>query len=631
MINGDLQFHMVYLLLTVGIAIYCGSAIVYLVSGSYLYASLFPLAVVFSPTLVRNISYGDTAEIPQLMGLAVYLCIFIYGVRNEWRKNRIWLYILVVPLSFFLFLSKETSIVLLPALFIYGFLRYCIGLNPNKTTESAKITFYAYNLILHFLLSFWVLFQVRSLRGGYSDNYSIISIPKLWETLVKYFDVLRKFPLTVYIPSIALLIIILVLILGKKGKNTASDMVLKVIPETSILLILGTGFYVINLPWGFVLERYMLPAAFFFGLGGCILLGIIHRSLNEKRMFVFSCLLMGCIFASNFSAFLKEYKRVDLHYEEHFGMKRFASRIANDIIEEARGKNGKFEVLLDFSKQSPWMWMQIARLLNQEGSMNVKVPSYRRPIERLYLRNHEHPPEIILTPSDGGAYFEKHYHIIYSSLPSDLDLKDQKIGQLIPVRPSYFLLQKMDIKADHFKPKYGILKLLPIDRNMRSSTDWIAELRRGIPKWDFIHSQIICLSHNTVLKDGRLKPLNDLSLAFQGDRILLNASGDDPYMLLPYFHVKNSVRNVVLLVHMWSPVDTTMQVFYQTRAKPFFNEGQSVKEEVKRGLNKNYFKLPADVLVGQIRLDPGRQKGIYKLLSLEVRAIEIDLPEGNDA
>ena len=66
-INGDRQLHTVYLVGTIALSLVVGGLVVRLIGGSWLYALLFPPAVMFSPTIPYNILVNDTAEVPQVL------------------------------------------------------------------------------------------------------------------------------------------------------------------------------------------------------------------------------------------------------------------------------------------------------------------------------------------------------------------------------------------------------------------------------------------------------------------------------------------------------------------------------------------------------------------------------------
>ncbi len=64
-----------------------------------------------------------------------------------------------------------------------------------------------------------------------------------------------------------------------------------------------------------------------------------------------------------------------------------------------------------------------------------------------------------------------------------------------------------------------------------------------------------------------------------------------------------------------------MQIFYRTGNQDRFTEALSFRKGIGKGENIVYFQLPADEIVGPVRLDPGKVPGDYIIHSLEFRAI----------
>ena len=606
-INGDLQFHMIYLLITIGISLCLGAFLIYRVSGSLLYSGLFPLSVILSPTLVRNITYNDTAEVPQLLILATYLVLFFIGELSarQGKKISYLLFLFAMPVAVFLYLIKETAIVLFPAFLLY-FILFC-GLRFDRSqgwNKRQNIIFSVCHLLLNGLLTVWVLIQVHNLKGGYSGHYDVISFQQLWKTFLVYGKILIRFPPTVYIPLLALGVVILVRMFSKGNRQDEKEQMRYTVAIALCLVTMACGFLFINLPWEFVLERYMLPVAYLSALAGCILVGSLDRWLGKRKRYVVRIMLLIAIIAWSYPPCNKEYARLSLHYEQEYGAYRLVDMLTTDIINDARKKNSRHQVLLEIGKQAPWMWMQVARIVNREGKMNVAVPSQKNPLERLYFRQYDLVPEVILTPSDGGGYFNRPYDVIYSALPFEPNNRDKKKKCLKRINTAYMLNRRMHLQKSGYLPGYEILKFLPT-RN---------------PEWEFQHSRTTCLVLNAAENADKIKSLHEIVVQTDRDSILLKSTGEDPFVLLPPF-APVSTHWVVIKVHMWSPVKTKMQLFYKTKEKPFFNEGQSVIKEVKQGDNILYLMLPADVIIGSLRMDPGKKPGLYKLYALEVRAI----------
>ncbi len=433
-INGDVRFHMIFLLVTVSLSFFFGSVIVYKLTQSFLYACLCPLTVLFSPTLVRNITYNDTAEVPQLICFAIYFALFFLGedlVGKNKLKRLSFVMVLAVPVISFLYLTKETTIVLLPALLIYSVLRYFLNYSTcNERQTYFTIYYRLVHLFLNGLLAFWVLMQVKNLKGGYSNHYEFKSVEQMWETFVEYTNILISYPPTIYIPLFSLAVILQILIFQKKlnlgvyqqEKINNSFWVAVLLISTAI------GIVLLNLPWEFVGERYMLPAAYLFAVAGCVLLGSISSYICEGKKIV-RILLFFTIVWFSYPAASMEIARVSQSYDVEFGHHKVVDTITQTIISGARLKNSRYLVLLDVGKMSSSLWMQTARIINIEGRLNVTVQGQKYPQERMYLRRFENAVDVLIVPSDGDGYSDD-FDIIYCALSSESQEHTEKVEKL---------------------------------------------------------------------------------------------------------------------------------------------------------------------------------------------------------
>ena len=121
----------------------------------------------------------------------------------------------------------------------------------------------------------------------------------------------------------------------------------------------------------------------------------------------------------------------------------------------------------------------------------------------------------------------------------------------------------------------------------------------------------------------RIEPLHDVRIEKQSNQVVLHSFGGDPIVLLPELTCRNA-QSMVLRLEIKSPEKTEAQIFYRTRNQGQFTEALSFRKEIGKGENIVYFQLPADEIVGQVRLDPGKVPGDYIIRSLEFRAIVDD-------
>ncbi len=121
----------------------------------------------------------------------------------------------------------------------------------------------------------------------------------------------------------------------------------------------------------------------------------------------------------------------------------------------------------------------------------------------------------------------------------------------------------------------------------------------------------------------RIQPVHDVRIEKQSNQAVLHSSGEDPIVLLPEFTCRNA-KSMVLRLEIKSPEKTETQIFYRTKYQYWFTEALSFRKGIEQGENIVYFQLPADEIVGQVRLDPGKVPGDYIIRSLEFRSITND-------
>jgi len=467
-LNGDLQFHMIYLLFTVGVALWCGALIVYKVSGSMLYSTLFPLSVIYSTSVVRNITYNDTAEVPQLLAMASYLLLFFLGevAARKGSKTTYTYFVLAIPGLIFLYLIKETTVVLFPALLLYMFISWLIQgrINqPERSYRKVNLIYLLIHLLLNGLLTLWVLFQVHSLKGGYASHYDVTSFKRLWDVFVRYSECFMKFPPIFYIPVLGLVLSSVITIFVSKNENNALAKHGQYVIRVALLfIIMACGFLFLNLPWEYVLVRYMLPSFFLMALAGATLIGFVDSRLQEVGGLYGTLpriVMLVLILLWSYPAGVKEYKRVYQSYELEFGLHRIINIITSDIIKDVNESSvSPYNVLFDVGNMSYWMWIQSVRIINKEGKINVTVPGQKYPQERLYLKSYSNKRELILIAADGEGYNSRSFDSVYSAVPiSDEKEHQAKLDRLEKLNKNYFLKEKWFVGADSPR-KFNIRK-----------------------------------------------------------------------------------------------------------------------------------------------------------------------------
>lgn len=459
-INGDLRLHIVYLLSSIAVAAALLSIVVHRLTGSIVYAVFVPYAVVFSKTLVRNMTYNDTAEPPQLLGMCAYIFLFLLGERLiSGEKSRLGLYSLVtLPVLAFTYLAKETSVVLFLALLLYAALR-CLDVNVRRSTQ--RICYLGVHVAFNAIMFLWVLVNVKMIKSAYSSNYEVPHAKDLLAKLIAYLKILNTSPFSLVIPSLGFAILIVLVIRKWRSKCPGLPVALRMLAVVCILLSLSVAFLLVNLPWEWVLERYMLPAAFFGICASMVVLGYIDSLLKIRGRQSVRWIMGVALVLWSLPGAAREYERVSLKYDCEYGANSVVDRLVENISAES-SKNKDLVVLLDVSAESSWMWIQVARILDREHQLNVVLAPRVRSQERLYLREHDAAGRVTIHPSDGDGLDGRIYDVVYSSLPFSGRSRERKLERQKQLCPAYAVDQSFECAVDKGEAHFQVVKYSPV-------------------------------------------------------------------------------------------------------------------------------------------------------------------------
>jgi len=98
------------------------------------------------------------------------------------------------------------------------------------------------------------------------------------------------------------------------------------------------------------------------------------------------------------------------------------------------------------------------------------------------------------------------------------------------------------------------------------------------------------------------------------DGMVLQNNGKDPTLLMS---LEKNLYGVEMRIT--SPADTDLQIYYQTPLKSYYTEDQSIWKHLVKGDNPIRVMLPAERIVGSLRIDQGETGGDYYLHNLSVR------------
>jgi len=154
-------------------------------------------------------------------------------------------------------------------------------------------------------------------------------------------------------------------------------------------------------------------------------------------------------------------------------------------------------------------------------------------------------------------------------------------------------------------------------RNLLRSLQHNPALEKRMLRKHFESSNTILFDIKNINTVNNFIEVHDALLSGNNDEILIHSTGNDPFVV---YNFDSPQKNDVLFVHiiMTSPVDTILQLFFTTRDNEPFNEKSKITKKVKEGRNEFLFRLPYPDIQGKVRLDPGRDKGIFILHSFSI-------------
>ncbi len=170
---------------------------------------------------------------------------------------------------------------------------------------------------------------------------------------------------------------------------------------------------------------------------------------------------------------------------------------------------------------------------------------------------------------------------------------------------------------DHHLMKQLVAEIQPdlvieerIERSLGAAPELTLEER-------FDYSSITAFSQNRDTGHADILANWEVKLEHGKDGLLIHATGEDPSILLP--PVTGSSLPLFLHIHLWSPDDTVMQVFYPTGVDRAYQEDMSIACPVRQGDNHLYLEIDKTFPSGRFRLDPGGLKGNYLIQAVEMR------------
>lgn len=114
--------------------------------------------------------------------------------------------------------------------------------------------------------------------------------------------------------------------------------------------------------------------------------------------------------------------------------------------------------------------------------------------------------------------------------------------------------------------------------------------------------------------ENRFHQNNQASLNVRKNDIVLNATGNDPMLILN--QTKTNSRNVILSYEIESDIETIFELFYKKDFNSKYNRIDSHRVPIKKGNNRINLLIPGSFINNGLRIDPVAAAGEYRINKL---------------
>jgi hypothetical protein len=445
-VNGDLRFHMTYLMITISLSLSILGYSCWKMTGSLFYSSLIPVSVIVSPSMVRNITYTDTAEVPQLLGFAVYFICFCYGLVSL-RNNKFPLktFLLSFPALLWIYGAKETSVALTGFSLSACLISSLPYLRQKGFFRSSRFGFYSGHCLTNLILSGWVVWNVFQFKntGNYAKNFQPRTLGDLGASLQEYGLIIWRTPLASTFAVLGLLVMMIVLFKMLREKHPLRKWTADLAALALGTIVFAGILLVGNLNWEFILPRYMLPVVACGSVAGSLSFGLLDQWLKASGKSLKRLILMAILLCWTTANGVPEVKNVAKSYEYYFGANVMLDPIVEQLVSSPELQRKKTSICLEVGKQSWNLWFQVARVLNQEHRFNIILPEGMEPVERVYFESYPNANEVVIYPADSPGYSAGAYDLVLASVPDDHEEKAFKLQAIQQQLESYEKIQEL--------------------------------------------------------------------------------------------------------------------------------------------------------------------------------------------
>jgi glycosyltransferase involved in cell wall biosynthesis len=161
------------------------------------------------------------------------------------------------------------------------------------------------------------------------------------------------------------------------------------------------------------------------------------------------------------------------------------------------------------------------------------------------------------------------------------------------------------------------------DRVHSTLIEWLQPSRTGIEEGEHLADLFARAAPVAVIgptQSSAVVPLYQVQIHQSDGALRVVSLGDEPQLQLGHSRSSFFTRGPLLVrLDITTPRDTVAQLFWKTVKVPVYCEQHSVRTRLEPGRNIKYLRVPAEITIGRIRLDPATFAGELMLHGLQVR------------
>ena len=199
------------------------------------------------------------------------------------------------------------------------------------------------------------------------------------------------------------------------------------------------------------------------------------------------------------------------------------------------------------------------------------------------------------------------------------DLNDISFNELKWTDNSHFTLSIGNFIIKNIQENNFLVNKTTIDKHISDTRNSIKNLLNKVLPIPYIlpitsHIDLSTLHTLFNFADGQYTHNDQLKITQKKHYSQLNATGNDPLVVLPKIHTQS--ENTILHLDIESPQNTVFQIFFKNKENTAYTQSNSSARYIKKGRTQINVLIPSSYLNKGLRIDPVSKAGTYKIHSL---------------